>query len=895
MGELDQNFRSIDWANADLYEGIAQRPKSAIPLQIALPKLQPKPDGSPPVLSPGEKAAALEEQQALQNYFREQKAQQDAINQEIYKREQAARDAIRQRTPSAEPPASDPVITTRNPPWEQPPPTTEVPTQPGTPNSAKLPPTPATSGARALPKLDPTATPRPAALMEELPPVNVKSPLSLASSLPKPAGLAGGAAIGAGIDAGFRILAGQPPAQVGFGAAGNFAGSLGGALLGGAFGPAGAFAGGMIGGYLGGMLADAIYKAAFPSSATPPPSQVTGPTPFSGGQSTGIAYRVSANADATNGSVVTDASTAQTVYGPVLSVSVSGTSAVPGTSGVGIVILAYDEFGNQKYYGQGYGVAGSWNAFNLRNISINRIDGQPDTGGNPTPNPIPNDNRSPNSYFHPGNQEYPPPSGVPQATPAPNNYAPGGNSPGGSPRGDKYDWTPHGFPAPRTNPNPNTTPSNLGGGLPGIAPSPTPTPNGDPNADPNGNHQGITKISIDIGPSPKPPNFGDNNAVPVPLGSGGSFTVPGGGLGGLPKTVQKDPVPDATSPTPKNQDPLIPTVIPPLFTPATTPTPTTNPPSKDEIKAGVCELTAPDACLGQPLNNIQNKADENSSKLDQLNALLNGLDLTGIAALNGKLDLMNNKLGEQLPGGLAGKLTRFSEWLHLDRALNLMILATTIHNGLMLSNDIGQTLLGAINNILQVIGLKGDDGQAFDLGSIVSSGIENLIKSIVGEENYTVLNAAYQKANRIYQATTNVLNNLMNVNSVVTNALEVVGSYTGKIGNALRIWGVVGEKAYSWMNPQPSFDNKWITKLQQLQEGANTVAMVAQIPVDAVNAVTELNNSTTGLISAIKQDPDTKNGVDVGEAAKVKQAREEAKSVSFVPTFDISDLFDADD
>ncbi|MBH8575455.1 hypothetical protein I8752_21070 [Nostocaceae cyanobacterium CENA369] len=293
---------------------------------------------------------------------------------------------------------------------------------------------------------------------------------------------------------------------------------------------------------------------------------------------------------------------------------------------------------------------------------------------------------------------------------------------------------------------------------------------------------------------------------------------------------------------------------------------------------GFCRTTQTGGCsrrmMDDVVGNINNNT--NNSVGNAANTILGGVNAGANAALLQGQATILERLGDQVPGGISGKLERFSKWLHLDRLLNMMIFAATIHNALMLSNDIGQTLLGAINNVLQLFGLKDSEGNNFDLGGLISSSIENLIKAIVGADNYIELKQAWQMANRIYQATTNVLNQLMNVNSVITNALEVIGSYTGRIGNALRIWGVVGEKAYSWMNPQPSFDNKWVTKLQQLQEGANTVAMVAQIPVDTVNAVTELNNSTTELVKAVKQEPDTKNGIDVGEAAKVKTDQEAA-------------------
>jgi hypothetical protein len=121
----------------------------------------------------------------------------------------------------------------------------------------------------------------------------------------------------------------------------------------------------------------------------------------------------------------------------------------------------------------------------------------------------------------------------------------------------------------------------------------------------------------------------------------------------------------------------------------------------------------------------------------------------------------------------------------------------------MLSNDIGQTLLGAISNVFQLFGLKDSEGNAFDLGSIISSSIENLIKGIIGADNYTELKESWQKAVRVYQATINIFNALQNTLSTVLNALEITLGRVGKIGNALRQSGEVLENAYGWMNPQP--------------------------------------------------------------------------------------------
>ncbi|MHC5826708.1 MAG: hypothetical protein ACYT04_65290, partial [Nostoc sp.] len=172
--------------------------------------------------------------------------------------------------------------------------------------------------------------------------------------------------------------------------------------------------------------------------------------------------------------------------------------------------------------------------------------------------------------------------------------------------------------------------------------------------------------------------------------------------------------------------------------------------------------------------------------------------------------------------------------MQVDRIINILTLITTFHNGLMLSNNLGQTLFAAIDNISQAVGFKwkNEKGEESGFSSIVSEWKSDFFKSIFGEENYTELVAEYKKANRIYQATANIFNALQSIGYSILSALEVVGSYVALIGNALRKWGEVGESAYKWFNPQPNFHNKFFTTL----EGAtNVVSQIDQVASEVVS------------------------------------------------------------
>lgn len=869
----DLQFATLDYQSAELYTSLTQRPPTATPLNIPLPDLSQKPPSKN--LDPLNEAFRLEEQARQREIFKAEKEAYDNRMRDLREKEIARNRELQNRKPV---PVEEGAVRTRDYEAQYEKPKSAEPVQPK-PSPAEPPTTPQNSGARPTPEQAPGIPPKSGQPTKPASP-NISKPGGIPRSLPVAAGRYAIPAVFATLDFGLRVVNGQSIAQAAVGTAGGVAGSLVGAAIGGALGgPIGAFAGSMIGGVIGGGIADYIYRLVVPPTGRPPIPVVTGPYPFFGGQGAGVFYRVSGNSIINTNGSLGDGGFSVTVYGPIRSVRISGYDAVPGSTGVGAIVDAYDALGNPISVGQGYGAAGVSFSYNLSNISIERLDGLPDTAGNPAPNPIPADNRLPGSVFHPGNNDYYPGSAYPGDGQArPNNGVSSGAPGTGTPRPSSESQIGGGFPAPRKNPNPAVTPSGLGGNLPDFAPAPTPSPYGNPSSLGGSNPSGSTGTGNS--------STGNPTAVPSPRSGGGaSFSVPvsatGGAnttfaepaqpiplgsskssVGGSPYPV-KNRVPDpspAANPNPTTTDKKVEDLEKEIIRQGTAlaiitsiltqlrdrPSPINRDQTKDVVQEAVCEISQPDRCLGSPIKN-------NSDKLDNIGTKLDALNLGSNAAQLALLNTINTKIGEQLPGGLAGKLTRFSQWLQLDRALNLMILAATIHNAMMLTNDIGQTLLGAINNVLTLIGLKGDDGQPFNLGEIISSGIENLIKGIIGADNYVALTTAVAKANRIYQATTNILNSFQSLTSTVLNALEITVGRIGKIGNALRKSGEVLENAYGWMNPQPKF-NRVTQILESLQNGASTIQMVTQAPLDIINATTEMTNASTEFVNAIKDD-----------------------------------------
>jgi hypothetical protein len=264
----------------------------------------------------------------------------------------------------------------------------------------------------------------------------------------------------------------------------------------------------------------------------------------------------------------------------------------------------------------------------------------------------------------------------------------------------------------------------------------------------------------------------------------------------------------------------------------TNPAPTPNPSKKPDCKNTDDPVLNCLSNIESELNNQKNSGnqlenflrDRLDTLLGALNALLQGIDLT-------MLSIINNKLGPQLPGGLSGFLTdKFTKlWRSrvVDRTLNLLATAAAIHNAVMLSRNIGSTLVSTLANALSIIGIKDADDQAYSISDAIGNTIENLIKGLIGSDNYTQLSETWAKANRIYQAGINVYQSVTDSMWGIKEGLELSAEYTGKIGNALKRGAVVLENAYDWMSESFNFGTSKNRTIQRVLDGLDTAQNVA--------------------------------------------------------------------
>ncbi|MTJ56024.1 hypothetical protein FJR38_26925 [Anabaena sp. UHCC 0253] len=259
--------------------------------------------------------------------------------------------------------------------------------------------------------------------------------------------------------------------------------------------------------------------------------------------------------------------------------------------------------------------------------------------------------------------------------------------------------------------------------------------------------------------------------------------------------------------------------------------------------------------------------------------------------IQGTVNTINQKMGGLIEnGGLSGWMLRFTRHQVLDRAINILTLAATLHNATQLSSNIAATLIQAMQNVLDLFGLKDSEDQSYNLSDLIGRSINGFLESILGAENLAGIKKEWNKYNRIYQSSANLLSSMLNMADTTLQALQIVAGQTSKIGNALKDAGEVMGNAYGWFNPTPNFSNPILTKLNNLEETASIIENVSQQPLSVKSSKEELEASSAALFDSLEQKDDAPQGKEIPEAKKIKDADDLAKVVSEGAIMSESDL-----
>ena len=259
----------------------------------------------------------------------------------------------------------------------------------------------------------------------------------------------------------------------------------------------------------------------------------------------------------------------------------------------------------------------------------------------------------------------------------------------------------------------------------------------------------------------------------------------------------------------------------------------------DATKSGICEsLNGQGSCPATPGNpnptqGLKGLKDALAGNLDRINAMLNTTILGFVQNTNSVVNSTTHGLAKiQSFAETAWKVTR------ADKVMQGVSLAMTVHNGMMLSNNLLSTVSEATNMTFSALGIRDETDTPIDIGAAIKDKITGILQSILGAEGYAALTARIAKANRIYQAGINILDTTYSLFDSARTVSELTAGNMGKIGNALREAGTVYEDAYNEMlervNPQNAAMRRLDNFEDVLDNAENVFSTINQVSSEVV-------------------------------------------------------------
>ena len=189
-----------------------------------------------------------------------------------------------------------------------------------------------------------------------------------------------------------------------------------------------------------------------------------------------------------------------------------------------------------------------------------------------------------------------------------------------------------------------------------------------------------------------------------------------------------------------------------------------------------------------------------------------------------------SRVGPQVTGGISTVVTGTDNFVkkawkttRMDKVINLITLLAAIHNAAMLSRNLGETLGELTSQLLGVFGIKDENDALIDINGILGQTIENAVKAVVGEQIYTGVSEAWNKASRILSSASQIVWTVRSIMDSATEVAEWAAENTGRIGNALKKWGVVGPRSYPWMAEKVNAQNRWRKRFDGFIDGVETL------------------------------------------------------------------------
>ncbi|MGL5063451.1 MAG: hypothetical protein ACRC62_26005 [Microcoleus sp.] len=238
-------------------------------------------------------------------------------------------------------------------------------------------------------------------------------------------------------------------------------------------------------------------------------------------------------------------------------------------------------------------------------------------------------------------------------------------------------------------------------------------------------------------------------------------------------------------------------------------------------------------------------------------------------------------------GEMRESLDKIEKNTKVSKVMHVITMATTIHNALMLSREIAETLGNVTSMAFTAVGrMSGVVGESefVNVNEILGGEFNKFMEAMLGKELWSGTKESWLKASRIYQSGANIVNSVRDIADSTRDIGEFTAQNVSKIGNALRKFRVVGWDAYGTMDEDVRAKSKFfrnmdraIEKGERLENAASSLGGVAGNVLSIQDEIKEIKENRDAFKKGIaewgKKDETAQKKAE--EASKVDEGLEE--------------------
>jgi hypothetical protein len=265
---------------------------------------------------------------------------------------------------------------------------------------------------------------------------------------------------------------------------------------------------------------------------------------------------------------------------------------------------------------------------------------------------------------------------------------------------------------------------------------------------------------------------------------------------------------------------------------------TSQPAISGAVSQGICDQTAnPNSCLNTGLKKPLS---------DKINDIKDGL---GIG-----MDTANLLFSQTI----LGTLLNLQTFLHkawnsttLDKTLNLVSVVLGVHNAMMLSRNLGQTIGDTATLFLQAIHVKDHTGEEIDVNQWITARFTELAQKLLGVEGYATVVASLNAANRIIVAGQGMASAIHGIKDALQEGQEIIANRVATLGNACLEQGLFEDGTYSWMDKDLNLKqpfSKFTTYVSNLTEFVEEVNALIQSGIEVQESTNEFYQNTEDAV-----------------------------------------------